>query len=268
MSSAPEAELAEPGSTPISSKEAGNKGRRESALQWEAALPRGVKMEDILPRRYETLAADLGWVHQVRCSLLGLKAQTTPSKEDIDTSERFVLRAAAWESEQPEIITIHWLPLLREEGLLAECPPNQFTMEPDWVPLYTKDSLAKHLPMALSTFPNTGLPSLTAVVPPDFCMDTDWEFLLMNFHQPGCLGRQSFTIGGRCRQMAFCPHCGVINKNYETALSHVQKHLDLLFVCGGCYSKSFSNGQTLHKHMKSQCHSVMAIRDSSRFSQR
>ena len=104
-------------------------------------------MEDILPRRYETLAADLSWVHQVRCSLLGLEAGTTPSKEDIDTSEWFVPRAAAWELEQPKVITDCWLPILWEEGLLAECPPNQFAMEPDWVPLYTKDSLVKHLPV-------------------------------------------------------------------------------------------------------------------------
>ena len=108
-----------------------------------------------------------------RCSILGLEAGTTPSKEDINTSERFVPQAAAWESEQPKVITDHWLPILQEEGLLAECPPDQFAMEPDWVPLYTKDILVKHLPMALSAFSNAGLPSLTAMVPPDFHVGTD-----------------------------------------------------------------------------------------------
>ena len=62
----------------------------KSMPQQEAALPRGVKMEDILPKRYETLAADNNWVHWVRCSLLGLEAGTTPSKEDINTSEQFI----------------------------------------------------------------------------------------------------------------------------------------------------------------------------------
>ena len=139
-------------------------------------------MEDILPKRYETLTADNDWVHQVRCSLLGLEAGTKPSKEDINTSEWFAPQAAAWETEPPEIITDHWLPILREEGLLAECPPNQFTAENGWVPLYTKHSLEKHLPAALSTFVNAGLPSLTAIVPPDFHVGTDREFLLMNLH--------------------------------------------------------------------------------------
>ena len=160
------------------------------------------------------------------------------------------------------------MPILQEEGLLAECHPNQFTTEPNWVPLYTNDSLEKHLPVALSTFLNSGPPSLTAVVPPDFHVGTDREFLLTNFHQPGCLGRQSFSIDRRCRQVAFCPYCRVINENSKTALSHVRKLLDLLFVCGGCYSKSFSHGQALHKHMKSQYRSVTAIRDISKSSQR
>ena len=75
---------------PSPPKKRATKEEEESILLQEAALPRGVKMEDILPRRYETLAADLNWVHQVRCSLLELEAGTTPSKEDINTSERFV----------------------------------------------------------------------------------------------------------------------------------------------------------------------------------
>ena len=237
-------------------------------LQQEAALPTGAKVEDLLPKRYETFTVDNNWVHQVRCSLLGLETGATPSKEDINTSKSFVPQAAAQEPEPPEVITDHWLPILQEEGLLAECHPDQFTAEPDWVPLYTKDSLEQHLPAALSTFVNTGPPGLTAIVPPDFHMGTDREFLLTNFHWHRCLVRQSISIGGKCRQMAFGPYCGVINENSETTLSHVRRHLNLLFVCGGCYSKSFPHGQALHKHMKSQCHSVMAIRDKTRSSRR
>ena len=133
----------------------------------------------------------------------------------------------------------------------------------DWVPLYTPDGLEKHLPVALSTFVNTGQPRLTDVVPLEFCLGMDREFLLTNFHWHECLVRQSISIGGRCRQMAFCPYCGVINDNSKTALSHVRKHLDLLFVCGGCYSKSFPHGLALNKYMRTQCHSVMAIREKT-----
>ena len=224
------------------------------------ALPTGVKEEDLLPKRYETVTADNNWVHRVRCSLLGLETGTTPSREDIDTS--------ASESEPPEVIMNHWLSILWEEGLLVECHPDQFTAAADWVPLYILDGLEKHLPATLSAFVSTGPPSLTAVVPPEFRMGMDREFLLTNFHQHGYLVRQSISIGGRHRQLAFCPYCGVINENSKTALGHMRKHLDLLFVCGGCFSRSFPHGQALNKHMRTQCHSVMAIRDKTRASRR
>ena len=61
-----------------------------STPPWEAALPRGVTEEDILPKRYETFAADNDWVQCMRYSLLGLEAGTMPSRKDIDTSEHFV----------------------------------------------------------------------------------------------------------------------------------------------------------------------------------
>ena len=162
----------------------------------------------------------------------------------------------------------HWLPNLWEQGLLAECHPNQFTAVVDWVPLYTPDGLEKHLLAALSTFVNEELPRLTAVVPPEFCVGTGREFLLTNFHRHECLVRQSISIGGRCRQLAFYPYCGVINENSETTLSHMRKQLDLLFVCGGCYSKSFPHGLALNKHMRTQCRSMLAIMEKTRASRR
>ena len=234
----------------------------------EAVLPRGVTEEDILPKRYETFTSDNDWVQCIRCSLLGLEAGTTPSRKDIDTSDRFVPRAAASELDLPEVITDHWLPILWEEGLLVECSLDQFTAMADWVPLYTQEGLERYLPTALSSFASTGAPQLTTVVPLECRVGTDKEFLLSNFHRHGCLMRQLFNLGGRCRQLAFCPYCGVINENSDTALSHMRKHLDLHFVCGGCYSKSFLNGPALHKHMRTQCPSVTAIRDQSRTSRR
>ena len=207
---------------------------------------------------------DHDWVQRVRCSLLGLKVGAAPSKKDINTLEHFVPQAAVSELEPPEVIADHWLPILWEHGLLAECHPDQFTAAVDWVILYTPDGLEKHLLAAPSTFVNTGPTSLTAVVPLEFCVGTDKEFLLTNFHWHECLVRQSISIGGRCKQLVFCPYCGVINDNSETTLSHVRKHLDLLFVCGGYYSKSFPHGQALNNHMRTQCCSMLAIREKTR----
>ena len=202
----------------------------------------------------------------MRGSLLGLEAGASPSRRDIDNSSHFVPRMAASETDLPEVITEHWLPILRREGLLVECPLDQFTTPADWIPLYTCKGLQKYLPAVLSAFLSPGTPSLIAVAPPEFQVGMDKEFLLCNFHHHQCLVRQSFNLEGRCRQLTFCPYCGVINENSDTALSHVRKHLDLQFVCGGCYSRSFLNGPALNKHMKAQCPSVTAIRDRSKSS--
>ena len=225
----------------------------------EDDLPTGVRLEDILPKQYDTLYSDHPWVHKVRCSLLGLEVGTIPSREDIDSAEWFVPRAACKDSEPPDVITEHWLPVLWEEGLLMECPPDQFTMKAGWVPLYTPDSLTKYLPAALSAFSRATPPSLSAVVPPQHTGNLDRKFLLMNFHWHACLVRQSLTVGGKRRQLAFCPYCGIINGNADMALSHVRKHLDLLFVCGVCHVKSYVSGHAVQRRMTFQCVSAMAI---------
>ena len=132
-------------------------------------------------------------------------------------------------------------------------------MKAGWVPLYTPDSLTKYLPAALLAFSGEAPPSLSAVVPPQHTGNLDREFLLINFHWHACLVRQSLTVGGKRRQLAFCPYCGIINGNADTALSHVRKHLDLLFVCGACHVKSYVNGHAVQRHMAYQCVSAMAI---------
>ena len=238
--------------------------KKESPPPHEASLPRGMTESDILPKRYEVFTPDYEWVQSIRDNLLGLEAGASPSRRDIENSSHFIPRMVASETELPEVITEHWLPILRREGLLVECPLDQFTAPADWIPLYTCEGLQKYLPAALSAFPSQGILSLIAIVPPEFRVGPDKEFLLCNFHHHSCLVRQSINLEGRCRQLTFCLYCRVIKENFDTALSHVRKHLDLQFVCGGCFSRSFLNGLALNKHMKA-CASVTAIRDRSKW---
>ena len=227
------------------------------------SLPKGMTEKDLLPRRHEVFSSNYERVQHVRGRLLGLEANDSPSKSQIDHSSHFRLQTAASKMELPEVVVEHWLESLREDGILVECPPDQFTAPDDWIPLYTRVGLQHYLPAALSAFQNQGVPSLIAVTPPDFHVGSDKEFLLSNFHRHMCLVRQSFNIEGRHRQLAFCPYCRVINENSNTALSHVRKHLNLQFVCGGCFSKSFLNGPALRKHIRT-CASVATIRDRSK----
>ena len=103
----------------------------ESLPPHEAVLPKGVSEEDIPPKRYEVFTLDYNWVQSIRSSLLGLEAGTSPSRKDIDNSSHFVPWVAASESDLPEVITEHWLPILRREGLLVECPPQTSSL-PQW----------------------------------------------------------------------------------------------------------------------------------------
>ena len=250
------------------SKKRATQEEETAALPLEDDLPTGVKPEDILPKRYDTLYSDHPWVHKVRCSLLGLPVGTMPSREDIDSSEQFIPRAACKEPDPPEVVTEHWLPILREEGLLVECPPDQFTIQPGLFPLYTLESLTKYLPVALTAFPGSATPSLSAVVPPQHPGNLDREFLLTNFHRHTCLVRQSLTVGGKRKHLAFCPYCGIINGNADTALSHIRKHLNILFICGACHVKSYVSGYAVQRHMTYQCVSAMAIMTKPKTSQR
>ena len=109
----------------------------ESPPPHEASLPRGMKEKDILPKRYEVFTSDYEWVQRIRGSLLGLEAGASPSRRDIENSSCFIPQTAASETDLPEVITEHWLPILRRKGLLVECPLDQFTAPVDWIPLYT-----------------------------------------------------------------------------------------------------------------------------------
>ena len=77
--------------------------KEESLPPHEAVLPQGVMEEDILPKRYEIFTWDHNWVQDVRCSLLGLETETTPSRRDIDNSSHFIPQAVASKSDLPDL---------------------------------------------------------------------------------------------------------------------------------------------------------------------
>ena len=188
----------------------------------------------------------------------------TPTDAQINASPRFALHLAAVEKDAPDIVTDYWMPYLEENDRLADWPPEEFNATNGWIPLYTPEKLEEHLPAALSAFGLAKPPHLTAVVPPNFPLGIDKEFMLTSFHVRGCLRRASLMVSGKQRQVAFCPYCGITNDNAETGLNHVRKHLDVMLVCGGCHTKSVCLGQALQKHMKDNCPAVLAILGKTR----
>ena len=238
--------------------------RDETAPQQEQNLPAETMEAVLIATRNELYGKDYPHVREVRARLLGLDPDITPTDAQINASPRFALRLAAVERDAPDIVTDYWMPYLEENDWLADCPPEEFHATEGWVPLYTPEKLEEHLQAALSAFGSAKPPRLTAVVPPNFPLGIDKEFMLTSFHLRACLRRASLTVSGKRRQVAFCPYCGVTNDNAETGLNHVRKHLDVMLVCGGCHTKSVCLGQALQKHMKDNCPAVLAILGKTR----
>ena len=238
--------------------------RDETAPQQEQDLPAETMEAVLIMTRNELYGKDYPHVQEVRARLLGLAPDITPTDAQINASPRFALRPAAVEKDAPDIVTDYWMPYLEENDRLADCPPEEFHTTDGWVPLYTPEKLEEHLPAALSAFGSAKPPRLTAVVPPNFPLGIDKEFMLMSFHVRACLRRASLTVSGKQRQVAFCPYCGVTNDNAEMGLNHVRKHLDVMLVCGGCHTKSVCLGQALQKHMKDNCPAILAILGKTR----
>ena len=238
--------------------------RDETAPQQEQNLPAETMEAVLITTRNELYGKDYPHVQEVRARLLGLDPDITPTDAQINTSPRFALRPAVVERDAPDIVTDYWMPYLEENDRLADCPPEEFNATEGWVPLYTPEKLEEHLPAALSAFGLAKPPRLTAVVPPNFPLGIDKEFMLTNFHLRVCLRRASLTVSGKRRQVAFCPYCGITNDNAETGLNHVRKHLDVMLVCGGCHTKSVCLGQALQKHVKDNCPAVLAILGKTR----
>ena len=184
--------------------------RDETAPQQEQSLPAETMEAVLIATRNELYGKDYPPVQEVRARLLGLDPDVTPTDAQINASPRFALRSAAVERDAPDIVTDHWMPYLEENDRLADCPPEEFNATEGWVPLYTPEKLEEHLPAALSAFGSAKPPRLTAVVPPNFPLGMDKEFMLTSFHLRACLRRTSLTISGKRRQVAFCPYCALL----------------------------------------------------------
>ena len=173
--------------------------RDETAPQQEQDLPAETMEAVLITTRNELYGKDYPHVQEVRARLLGLAPDVTPTDAQINASPWFALRPAAVEKDAPDIVTDYWMPYLEENDRLADCPPEEFHATDGWVPLYTLEKLEEHLPAALSAFGSAKPPRLMAVVPPNFPLGIDKEFMLTSFHVRGCLRRASLTISGRQR---------------------------------------------------------------------
>ena len=202
--------------------------------------------------RFMVYGRDSAAVDEVRARILGLEAEMRPSQQDINSSPIFALRRAADESRPPSIIGEHWVPYLKQKGHLADCKPKDFSYKDGWLPLYTRAGIIKHLPGLESLLDKDKVSPLIAVILPEMDFQYESEYVIHKLHKSESLNQISISYDTNQRkQITFCPYCGVMNENTTTALSHVRKHLGIVFLCGACYCKIYKKPQFLYNHMLS-----------------
>ena len=202
--------------------------------------------------RFKLYKKDLPEVKEVRARILGLNEGEEVTQEALDSSPTFHLRWAADESHPPMVIGTHWIDHLDDEGRIAKCKPHDFKFEDEWLPLYTRAGVTRHVSGLSSLLKTQGDSPLIAIILPDMLFQSEREYVIHQLHEDDCLSRVTVYYGENQRkQIAFCPYCGVMNENTATTYSHARKHLGITFLCGGCYGKLYKVPQHLSQHMKS-----------------
>ena len=216
----------------------------------ESSFSTGLSTETLHDHRFMVYGKDSPAVHKVRAKILGLKARTRPSQQDINSSSIFALRRAADESRLPSIIGQHWVLYLEQKGHLTDCNPKDFSYKDGWLPLHTRAGIIKHLSGLESLLNKDKTSRLIVVILHEMDFQYEREYVIHKLHKSESLNRVSISYDTHQRkQITFCPYCGVMNENTVTAHSHARKHLGIAFLCGGCYGKTYKNPQFLYNHM-------------------
>ena len=144
---------------------------------------------------FELYKKDLPEVQEVRAQILGLDKGEEVTQNALDSSPDFHLRWAADESRQPTIIGAHWIDHLDVEGRIAKCKPHDFKPEDEWLPLYTRAGITRHV-SGLSFLLNTqGDSPLIAVIPLDMLFQSEREYVIHQLHEADCLSRVTVYYG-------------------------------------------------------------------------
>ena len=217
----------------------------------EAGTPTRPLEAALQKAQFELFQKDLPVVQEVRARILELQEGQVVTQQVLDSSPTFRLRWAADETRPPAVIGEHWIDYLDAGGHIVTCKPHDFKFEDEWLPLYMREGVTRHVSSLSSLLKTHGDSPLIAVIPPDMLFQSDLEYVIHKLHKEDCLSRVTLYDGENLqKQIAFCPYCGVMNENTITAYSHARKHLRITFLCGGCYTKLYKVPQHLSQHMK------------------
>ena len=234
------------------SKDGATPSKVQKELEAKTTTSTGPSEAALSKAQFELYKKDLPEVQEVRARILSLDEGEEVTQKALDSSPAFHLRWAADKTHPPTVIGVHWIDHLDSDGHIAKCKPNNFKFEDEWLLLYTRAGVTRHVSGLSSLLKTQGDCPLIAVIPPDMLFQSEREYVIHQLHEADCLSRVIVYYGENQRkQIVFCPYCRVMNENTATAYSHARKHLGITFLCGGCYSKLYKAPQYLSQHMKS-----------------
>ena len=168
--------------------------KESEAKEAEATASTGPSEAALWKARFELYEKDFPEVQEVRAQILGLdKGEVT--QEILDSSPTFHLRWVADETCPLMVIGAHWIDHLDNDGHIAKCKPHDFKFEDEWLPLYTRAGVTRHV-SGLSSLLNTqGDSPLIAIIPPDMLFQSEREYVIHQLHEADCLSRVTVYYG-------------------------------------------------------------------------
>ena len=183
-----------------------SKVRKETeAEEAETTALTGPSEAALSKARFKLYQKDLPEVQEVRAQILDLQEGEVVTQQVLDSSPAFHLRWVADETCPPTVIGEHWIDHLDAGGHIAKCKPNDFKFEDEWLPLYTRAGVTRHVSCLSSLLKTQGDSPLIAVVPPDMLFQSDREYVIHKLHEEDCLSRVTILL---C-----CSHCGSLSLN-------------------------------------------------------
>ena len=137
--------------------------------------------------RFELYKKDLPEVQEIRAQILGLNEGEEVTQDALDSSPTFHLRWAADKTHPPTVIGVHWIDHLDSDGPIAKCKPHNFKFEDEWLPLYTRAGVTRHVSGLSSLLKTQGDSPLIAVIPPGMLFQSEREYVIHQLHEADCL---------------------------------------------------------------------------------
>ena len=156
--------------------------KESEAKEAEASTLTGPSEAALWEARFELYKKDLPEVQEVCAQILGLNEGEEVTQEALDSSPAFHLRRVADKTRLPMVIGAHWIDHLDNKGCIAKCKPHNFKFEDEWLPLYTRAGVTRHVSSLSSLLNTQGDSPLIAVIPSDMLFQSEREYVIHQLH--------------------------------------------------------------------------------------